>query len=208
MAEVNNKVIGMAEFIRNGDYIFLNHIYVTSSMRGMNVGSRLFMEGLLMARNIGQKNIFLDVFKDNIRALNWYNSLGFEIVQEMSWVIFNYIGNDKPLNNGGYILKEYSKALRLYSIYGFSEFVLQTKKGEYRIGLLGEKYYRITEKNLIFDCEALNVLNVINPNRKFLGIFPYKLDGENIYEGSLIVSNSYKMKNDIDFVIEKLRSKL
>lgn len=72
---VNEKIIGsiLIRNIKNG--ILLDEIFIEDKYRNKGIGTKVISNIILKY----QKNIFLWVYKDNIKAFNLYKKLGFKI---------------------------------------------------------------------------------------------------------------------------------
>lgn len=75
---VNEKIIGsiLIRNIKNG--ILLDEIFIEDKYRNKGIGTKVISNIILKY----QKNIFLWVYKDNIKAFNLYKKLGFKIDSE------------------------------------------------------------------------------------------------------------------------------
>ena len=62
----------------------INAIAVLPDMRGKNLGKKLLEETITaLQKNTNIKNIYLDVVKNNIVAINLYKKIGFEKIGEL-----------------------------------------------------------------------------------------------------------------------------
>lgn len=75
---VNKKIIGsiLIKNIENG--ILIDEIFLEEEYRGKGIGTAVINDVV----SFYQKNIFLWVYKDNVKAVNLYKKLGFEINSE------------------------------------------------------------------------------------------------------------------------------
>jgi len=73
-----NKAIGR---ISKEDF-YISNIAVYDSFRGLGTGKQLIFKAEDIARKSGSKNIILDVEKENIKAINFYNNLSFRKITE------------------------------------------------------------------------------------------------------------------------------
>jgi ribosomal protein S18 acetylase RimI-like enzyme len=81
VARSNNKIVGMIRAKEADDYVHLFALYVTPSAQGKGVGSALMKEFLKWANH--DKLIHLHVASYNQRAINFYESWGFEQVGDV-----------------------------------------------------------------------------------------------------------------------------
>jgi hypothetical protein len=83
---------------------------------------------------------FLDVVATNQVALQWYTKLRFVPTDETTWL-------EIPLPSDGdggvYRLLGYPQAAACQTEFGFSEFHIRTGSGTYRIGMLGDEWFRV-----------------------------------------------------------------
>lgn len=73
----DNQAIGFGYAHIEGQYIGLFDIYIERSFRGQGYGRKI-VESLLAAERSSSKIAYLQVVKENHRAINLYNSLGFK----------------------------------------------------------------------------------------------------------------------------------
>ena len=100
IAEVNTTLKGFIQFghpsykdlsFEKGD-IELKKVYVDQAFQGQGVGKQL-MEAMLTHSLVkSARNIYLDVFTENDKAINMYKKFGFEIIGKTPFEI-----NDKIL---------------------------------------------------------------------------------------------------------------
>ncbi|PNR92316.1 acetyltransferase [Petrotoga sp. 9PWA.NaAc.5.4] len=73
-----NKVIGK---ISKEDF-YISNIAIYDLFRGLGTGKQLIFKAEETARKSGSKNVILDVEKENIKAINFYNNIGFRKITE------------------------------------------------------------------------------------------------------------------------------
>ncbi len=73
----NDVNIGCLLVERYLDGIIINELYITEEFRGLGIGSSILSE-IINANDL----VYLWVYKDNVRALNLYQKLGFMIKKE------------------------------------------------------------------------------------------------------------------------------
>lgn len=69
----------------------IHRIYVLQSFRGKNIGQLLLNQALSIARNNGFQSIWLGVWEENNRALQFYSKNGFVVFDKHIFIL----GNDK-----------------------------------------------------------------------------------------------------------------
>ncbi|WP_347374049.1 GNAT family N-acetyltransferase [Aequorivita sp. Q41] len=95
IATVNNLPVGYAklklnsasEFILANQVCQLQKIYVLKDFLSMKIGGELQHYLLEEAKQLGFKNIWLSVLKENTRAISFYNKSGFEKIGEHNFQI-------------------------------------------------------------------------------------------------------------------------
>jgi ribosomal protein S18 acetylase RimI-like enzyme len=168
VAENDNKIVGFVEFRNGFDCLFLNFIGISSLSRNKGVAKKLLKQAVIMSRSINHKKISLDVFSDNEIARKWYMNLGFIPEYTTNWYRIK-----QTVKFTDFVAKVsgFSQSKICYSSFGFSQFTLNTIADTYSIGFLGDKWFRVTQPEILIDVDALACLNSIDPNRHILGLF-------------------------------------
>lgn len=60
------------------DHLEIQRIYVDRPYHGKKVGDKLIQQALELAKELGKKHIWLGVWEENNRAVNFYKKYGFE----------------------------------------------------------------------------------------------------------------------------------
>jgi hypothetical protein len=63
-----------------GEYLFLNHLFVLPSTQGRGVGTSLWSHGITHFQSRQPRYLALDVHDDNPKARSWYLALGMTVV--------------------------------------------------------------------------------------------------------------------------------
>lgn len=74
----SNKKIGFLSCYKEKDYYLINHIYIKEKFRNQGIGYNIIHNIILNKKN----KICLWVYKNNIRAMNLYKNLGFEVIKK------------------------------------------------------------------------------------------------------------------------------
>ena len=176
VARSPERLVGAAVWRRASGKLFLSHIAVASSQRGRGTGSRLLARSLQLLKPRSEERIVLDVFADNLTALNWYRRLGFETDEHNGWW-------SPPWPTGGRLLPSaldrtviagLAPASAVFDRFGFSEFTLASRGQSYQVGRLGRTWYRTTSAELLADRIALSALRRHDPGRRLLVILPLR----------------------------------
>ena len=82
IATISRKVVGFANFSRVNDdgIVGLAAIYIYPEYQGQGIGSALLEQGIKELH--GVKEIFVDVEKENLSGLKFYEAKAFEVVRE------------------------------------------------------------------------------------------------------------------------------
>lgn len=89
----NNTLAGYSKIIPNyglnnqQNITKLERIYVLKSFYGKKLGYELFLFNLKLSKTLNQKGMWLYVWTENHRAVNFYKKLGFDIVGEYDFKI-------------------------------------------------------------------------------------------------------------------------
>lgn len=74
---INNKIVGCLLYITYEDGLMLDEIYLEENYRGQGIGTSILKTILL-----DNKNIYLWVYKENVKAIKLYNNLGFKVIED------------------------------------------------------------------------------------------------------------------------------
>ncbi len=167
VAEVEGHVVGMSAWRYEGEYLFLNHLFVHPSAQGRRVGTLLWARGMAVMARAGIHRLSVDVYEDNVRAEAWYRSLALEPVATrlLMAVPLTEVRDERSEWTSTYL----GEADEAYGRYGFSQFTLTTQRAAYTIGRLGQSYFRCTAA-LMEDAVALAALHRLDPHRRVLCI--------------------------------------
>lgn len=92
VAEINNEIIGTISLNRlSEDKFNLNRLYINPNFQGKSIGKKLLNSSL---NEFKINKITLEVLKNNIRAINFYKSLGFKEIGESDFEIDGFIINN------------------------------------------------------------------------------------------------------------------
>jgi len=75
---LNKKIIGSFLLTKNGEDLLLEEIFIEEQYRNKGIGESVLRYILSNINN----NVYLWVYKDNIKAIKLYNKLGFNIKEE------------------------------------------------------------------------------------------------------------------------------
>lgn len=75
---LNNGIVGSILITKNGNDLLLDEIFIEEQYRNKGVGTNIIKDIIANTNN----NIYLWVYKDNVKAIKLYNKLGFRIKEE------------------------------------------------------------------------------------------------------------------------------
>ncbi len=194
-------IAGFAEMRLYSDELFVNHIYVRRDRQGRGLGSYLLKEALQATRQEGVTQVGLDVFLENEKAKHWYSRIGFAPVERYSW---STTALRPPSTPGWYCVAELPQAECIHARYGFSQFVLKTVRGSYRIGRLGDDVFRVGDLRLLEDHAALRGLGELGPARHLLAVCPDEAVETYSYPDLAGVATAVRMVAGLDEVVVRL----
>ena len=165
VAENSDGVIGFVEFRIYPDMLFLNYIGIEKRARKNGLASYLLSQSELIIRKKCHEKMQLDVFFDNQVSKNWYEKIGFTSIASSNWLSVSFKAESR-LNNSK--VSGFPQAILCNKEFGFSEFTLNTPIDTYNIGLLGDKWFRVTQSQIFHDSDALSGLKKLSGTRKIL----------------------------------------
>ena len=83
VAERGSRIVGYYNAVPHNGYLFINYIAVAPEAASQGVGTMLVYNCAAKAGQIGCIGIELDVFASNRRAIDWYERIGFEVVNDL-----------------------------------------------------------------------------------------------------------------------------
>lgn len=75
---LNNIIVGSFLITKNENGLLLDEIFIEEQYRNKGIGTSIIKDVISKSNN----NVYLWVYKDNIKAVNLYNKLGFNIKEE------------------------------------------------------------------------------------------------------------------------------
>ncbi|MFZ7942310.1 MULTISPECIES: GNAT family N-acetyltransferase [Bacillaceae] len=169
-AFTGERLAGYTEWRVLEEALFLNNIYVFPEYQGLRIGRTLLVEhGKQLLDQFGRTKISLDVFADNMAAINWYKKIGFVKIGSSNWYVREQTAvTDWKGPSGGCWIENYPNAESEQTAYGFSQLMCSTRNGTYQIGRITDQYYRITNPSALYDTDLLQYLNGLDPGRRLL----------------------------------------
>jgi len=158
-------VVGFVEMRLAPRELFLNHIHVSPARQGAGMGSRLLRRSIELTRPAAADRIELSVFRDRVRQLDWYSRLSFTTDRTSQWVT---LGLGQGACREWFSVGELPQADCMHARYGFSSLTLRTLGGDFRVGRLGDRYFRTSGGAITGDGAALGALSEIGPGRELV----------------------------------------
>jgi ribosomal protein S18 acetylase RimI-like enzyme len=150
VAEMENRLAGYVEM--RG--LHLNYIVVDENCRGAGVGTALRASGPAT----------LDVFEHNRSARSWYERAGYrELRRTAFWRVTLPDGRHEAVRITGWAQSEAAQRA-----FGFSQFDMAAGDRRYTIGRLGDRWFRVTDGELVSRPDALRGLLAADSRREIL----------------------------------------
>lgn len=165
-AGIDTQVLAVAQAsVRQRD-VMLSYICTREGSRSMGLGRELMKEVAQLGSEMGG-SVILDVFRANIRAIEWYQSFNFVETSKFGW--WEPIGERRSSGPGGpVVVSGLPQADLCQTQFGFSEFTLEVDSGSYQVGRLGSKWFRLTDVAAACDPDLVAALNKFEPSRSVL----------------------------------------
>ncbi len=164
VASDNGCVVGCAEARRQPDRLFLNYIAVRPAFRARGLGRRLLRAVIESRDPENAKEFALDVLDINAGAWQWYQRLGLQRRESISWWQAS-LGDNEPAS---ILLAGYAQAQACHREYGFSQFSVCAAGQQYDVGRLGTEWYRLTNPAALTAPGVLAGLKRLAPERRLL----------------------------------------
>lgn len=200
VATREDYVIGALEIKIINNIIFINYIAIDPKYRCKGIGKGIIKYSLnYLTQHKEYNTVGLDVFKQNIGALNLYKKLGFRIIKEYEWISISKVKNN--LANIQYDLIDYQESIKVYKNRGFSNLTIKINNVNKSIGILGEKWFRVKECDI--DNNLVDILFNLD-NRKILLIKEKDIQINIATFDTNILYESYRMEATIKEILNKL----
>lgn len=198
VAQSPDGIIGAAELRRRPNGLFLNDIAVHHGYRGKGVGAMLLSATVRMSQ-VSSGQIGLDVFHDNVRALQWYSRLGFTISTSAE---FLELAPPSAAGEAPAYVSGLPQADLCQERFGFSRFDLITGKGTFSVGRIGETWFRLTDLAAIGSLSVFAALRLLDPARRILAVVP--ASSAPPVQVVRVLATAHRMEADISEVLPHL----
>jgi len=200
VAESGGVIVGCVELRLLGDTIFLNYICTSRKMRNKGLGKKLLKKAVLIVKCRNHRRMALDVFADNHVAKQWYSKLGFARNYTTGWYSFPVVYKKTGLVGK---VSGFPQADLCHARFGFSQFSVHASKNSYSVGRLGNDWFRVTQKEILQDAEAVNTLAKLDARRKILGLFCVS-KGQTLPRGADVLCESERMTVDLPILLRAI----
>lgn len=161
------ELLGYYEaLIEDGTY-FLNYIAIDPSVAGQGFGRLLLQDFEATGRISSCRQLSLDVFQSNVRAVAWYRTSGF---REESITYLARIALRNVARNNGVELRinkeEIDRALADERDWGFSKVTWQCDGGSGCLGFIGGQHCKLLDLNGIALAQAVNLIAASFSNQR------------------------------------------
>ena len=166
VAETANRIAGFVEMRARENGLCLNYIATSPACRGAGVARELLAVALRALQPPADAAFTLDVFEHNQIALDWYRRMGFRPIEHLAFWQFS---PPSATNTAEQVrILDLPQADVTHGAFGFSSFHLVHDGRTFPIGRLGDRWFRITESELLRRTAALRALHSLDPHREFL----------------------------------------
>jgi ribosomal protein S18 acetylase RimI-like enzyme len=167
---VDPAIVGCADLGLEPGGLVLGYIAVAAEHRRRGVGAALLRSSLAGASGWGGDTLRLDVLADNEPALRWYRKLGLRVEAGSELWDLDLPPNGPASEAAAAI--GWPQALAVHARFGFATFSVACADASFGVGLLGERWLRITEVGLLERPELLALLQALAPGRRVLARLP------------------------------------
>jgi ribosomal protein S18 acetylase RimI-like enzyme len=84
MSEIDDKQAGWMKLYEDqaAKRFYISSLYVLPQYQGFGIGKKLLFNAEEMAVKSNYNKVWLGVMKDNIKALDWYQKIGFQFIEK------------------------------------------------------------------------------------------------------------------------------
>ena len=184
------------------DQLFLNYVAVAPAARRSGAGNQLLDDAIRRMRLPAHCSLGLDVLETNSAALAWYASLGLEHGSTTVW--WGLALDEEPAERPRAVVG-LPQAELAYAAFGFSRVTLA---GSGDVGLLGDRWFRITDAAMLCDASVHAALRTLDPKRQILALLPDGALPAALRARARRLANTRRLTGDLDKIIAKLEEKL
>ncbi len=169
VAGSDDRVLAAAEVGVGERGLILSYIATRAGSRSLGLATLLIGAAVRLGLDRNLHSMELDVFTDNTRAAGWYRRLGFETVAENAWWESSTVrhSTDELAMVSGLPQAEVCQRA-----FGFSEFTLLVPGRSFRIGRLGDRWFRLTDPGAMDHPQVQATLASMDDRRRLLIVGP------------------------------------
>jgi ribosomal protein S18 acetylase RimI-like enzyme len=164
VAELEGRIVGMAEFRKSDGVAHLSHICVIQSAQGRGIATRLitwFADGLESPTTFE-----LNVFDENAAAIGLYRSLGFSAESSVDWFLTPLPEADGAAPAALVVHNAHEQAA-WFAAFGFCEVTGARADGApFHVGRVGENVLRLFDPGDLEDESLLRALQALFPSTR------------------------------------------
>jgi len=84
ISEIDDKQAGWMKLYEDqtAERFYISSLYVLPQYQGFGIGKKLLVNAEELASKSNYNKVWLGVMKDNIKALDWYQKIGFQFIEE------------------------------------------------------------------------------------------------------------------------------
>ncbi len=201
VADAGDSVVGVVDLQRADEVAFLSYVATDPRARGQGIAARLLAAALDRAAEEGARAFALDVFAHNAVARAWYARLGMVAEGQSVWIeLAPRATRRRPTH---LVVADRDAADAHHRRYGFSQLRVRSARGEYAVGRLGERWFRLTSPDALRDAELLDGLVDLDPRRSVFAIVPR---GAAAADAGRPILESHRLTASLDVVRARLTS--
>jgi ribosomal protein S18 acetylase RimI-like enzyme len=201
VAERDHSIVAAIEMRMLGDALFLNYIAVAPDARRDGLGSRVLGEAIAAVRTPAHERLMLDVLDTNRAAIAWYDALGLATESMTCWY-------EMPLElvsgDGEVVVTGLSQARVVHRELGFSQITLVGEDYNATVGMLGDRWFRVTNAAVLMDAAMLRRLRALDPNRCVLALLP---DDAAVPSACQVIARTQRRSGSVADVVARLETR-
>lgn len=180
------ELVGGAQARATESTWHLSYLAVAPELQNRGIGSALWNAWETEGRARNFSCFALDVEAGNARARDWYERMGFSVAQTTHFGIKSLSSTPAPMVDEFQLLG-WEAAEAWQECYGFSQFEIAQGDRKWRIGRLGNEYFRAHEE---LPLEIENLLLQLDASRLLLWLLPQLANDLSEIKRTLLMTRS------------------
>ena len=169
---IDGDIAGFVQLRRNTHVAIIDNLHVQPGCQQRGVGTALLRTALNAA---GTARVGIDAFEGSEIALRFYRRIGFSLVRTRHWRILPpspWVEQESYIHN-------LPQSEVTHAAYGISMLKIETAQGTYRVGRIGQRWFRLASLTGLNDGGLRHALWRLDPNRSIIAVMPREddLDG-------------------------------